>query len=361
MKKNIYQYNLSIFLLLFILACKQSPPLDSDIIIKQDLSPYEIHLPAKWDALPVPANNPLTIAGVNLGRKLFYDPILSKDYTISCASCHKPERAFADETALSYGVQHLIGKRNAPPLFNLAWADNTPSIHKYFWDGGATSLERQVYGPITSSFEMAANLDTVTFRLNQNKTYKILFKKAFGIDSITDNYLSMALAQFERTLISSNAPFDLYLKGSRNLTQAELNGMNLFFTEGKGDCAHCHVNSVLFTDFSFQNNGLSEKPDSGLARITGKASDMGKFKVPSLRNLIFTAPYMHDGRFATLPEVIDFYNSSTKNSPTVSEFISKHFASGGLNLTPKDKADLIAFLLTLSDSSFIQTKAFLKP
>lgn len=357
MKKTAY-----FIIVLWFFACKSDPSIEERGIVRKDETAYPISAPyAGWDPMPVPADNPLTQASVNLGRILFYDPILSKDYTISCSSCHKAERGFADETAFSYGVNHLIGSRNAPPLFNLAWTDNSPSPHKFFWDGGATSLERQVYGPITNPVEMAVRLDTVVLRLNQSEKYRILFKKAFGIDSITDDYLAKAIASFERTLISSNAPFDQVKKGQRAMTQEELNGMNLFFTEGKGDCAHCHVNSVLFTDFSFQNNGLSEQPDSGLARITGKITDMGKFKVPSLRNLLFTAPYMHDGRFKTLPEVIDFYNSGTKNSKTVSEFISKHFKTGGLNFTPKDKADLLAFLISLSDSTFIYQREFLKP
>jgi cytochrome c peroxidase len=194
--------------------------------------------------------------------------------------------------------------------------------------------------------------------LQKHSEYPSLFRKAFGSDSITTVKLARAISQFERTLISSNSNWDKAERRQRLRTPSEINGMIIFSTE-KGDCFHCHGNlsSPYFTDFVFHNNGLDEIPkDSGLFRITGKLEDLGKFKTPSLRNLSFTPPYMHDGRFNTLMEVIEFYNSGTKNSPTVDPMISKNFDHGGLNLTPIEKLDLLNFLLSLNDTNFVTQK-----
>jgi cytochrome c peroxidase len=345
---------------LFIIACKKDP--ETGDPYAYDPTPYNLQIPKSlgWTSFPIPSDNPLTEAGVALGRKLFNDPILSVNNTQSCASCHKVPNSFADPLRFSIGALGDIGERQAMPLFNLAWAERyNLTNHRYFWDGGATDLERQAIGPILNPIEMAnPDLFSVIARLQKHPEYPSLFRKAFGSDSITSVKLAKAIAQFERTLISSNSNWDKAERRERLRTQSEINGMIIFSTE-KGDCFHCHGNpsSPFFTDFLFHNNGLDEMPkDSGLMRITGLPEDFGLMKTPSLRNLSFTAPYMHDGRFNTLMEVIEFYNSGTKNSPTVDPMISKSFPHGGLNLTPMEKNDLLNFLLSLNDSSFVGLK-----
>ncbi|MDP1728239.1 MAG: cytochrome c peroxidase [Bacteroidota bacterium] len=354
------------FICIIITACRKDSQIGDPFAY--DPTPYKFNIPLTygWSLFPVPADNPQTEAGVRLGRKLFFEPMLSANNGKSCASCHNPAFAFSDNgNAFSEGVTGEKGTRNAMPLFNLGWTDKyNLTIHRYFWDGGANDLERQAIGPITSPIEMAANLNDVTRKLQNHPEYPGLFRKAFGSDSITTSKLTKALSQFERTLISSNSPYDKAERKERLRTQSEHNGMIIYISESKGDCFHCHGNlsAPFFTDFSFHNNGLDKvSSDQGLARITGKAEDMGKFKVPSLRNLVFTAPYMHDGRFKTLQEVVEFYNSGTQNAATVSPFISKHFAAGGLNLTPQDKIDLLTFLISLSDTSFVLNSKYSEP
>ncbi len=328
-------------------------------------TPYTLVYPkwnsAIWLKLKIPTDNPLTVEGIALGKKLFYDKILSADNTISCSSCHSPDHAFSDTKAFSSGVNGLLGGRNAMPLFNFAWADVLlPDVHRYFWDGRKATVEDQVLGPITDPKEMNQDLAELVQELRQSSVYPPLFKSAFGTDSITMRLVMYAIAQFERTLISSNSKFDKYKRGEVQLTDSELNGLAIFSTE-KGDCFHCHGNEFnpLFTDFKFRNNGLdSVLTDQGLGAITGKASDMGLFKTPSLRNLSFTAPYMHDGRFNTLEEVVEFYNSQTKDGPNTDEVIRKHFPHGGLNLTNQEKQDLINFLKTLDDYDFVSNPDF---
>jgi len=359
-------------LLVFLLvgSCKEDPknPTMPTGDYAYDPTPYDLVLPSNlgWSNFPVPADNPLTKAGVALGRKLFYDPILSVNNTQSCASCHKQENSFTDPGQFSNGALGQLGQRHSMPLFNLGWAEKYNATgQRFFWDGGANDLERQALGPILNPIEMSnPSLFPVLKRLQEHKEYPGLFKRAFGSDSITSVKLAKALAQFERTLLSTNSPWDKAERRQRLRTQSEINGMFIFNTEGKGDCFHCHGNekTAYFTDYLFHNNGLDAMPkDSGLGKITGSPFDFGKFKTPSLRNLAFTAPYMHDGRFKTLMEVINFYDNGTKNSPNVDANIAKHFKEGGLNLTPQEKMDLHAFLLSLSDTSFILNPKFSKP
>lgn len=353
------------FVLLAWVSCKKDPVSGDPYAYNPE--PYNLELPTNlgWSTFPIPADNPLTTAGVELGKKLFFDPILSANNTQSCASCHLQVNGFADPNKFSVGAFGHIGNRAAMPLFNLAWADKyNLTGHRYFWDGGANDLERQALGPIMNPVEMAnKSLFDVIARLQSHAEYPNLFRKAFGSDSITSIKLAKAIAQYERTLISSNSNWDKAERRERLRTQSEMNGMIIFGTE-KGDCFHCHgnLNSPFFTDFGFHNNGLDEvQKDSGLYRITGLPEDFGKMKTPSLRNLSFTPPYMHDGRFATLMEVIEFYNSGTKNSPTVDPMISKNFPKGGLNLTPQEKIDLLNFLLSLNDSAFIRDGRYAAP
>lgn len=304
----------------------------------------------------IPNDNPQTVEGIALGKRLFFDPILSSNGTISCASCHNPQNAFADSTPTSDGVDGLFGTRNSMPLFNLAWNYD----ERFAWDGKELSLERQAIEPVQNPIEMHSNWDNVVDRLQQHNEYPELFLRAFNTDNITRDLAVKAIAQFERTLISANSKFDRFLLGIETLSPQEENGLNVFMDEARGDCFHCHgsPNNPLWTDNIFHNNGLdTEFTDLGLGSVTGDPRDNGKFRSPSLRNLVYTAPYMHDGRFATLDEVINHYSEGLKNSSTIDPLM-KSVDQGGVQLTAQDKADLKAFLLSLSDPSFIANPAF---
>ncbi|MFD2725002.1 cytochrome-c peroxidase [Hyunsoonleella rubra] len=304
----------------------------------------------------IPIDNPQTVEGIALGKKLFFDPILSIDNSQSCADCHAPENAFTDSDRFSDGVDGIRGNRNSMPLFNLAWHyDET-----FFWDGNAFSLEHQAFIPVTDPIEMKSSWVNVEQKLQQHSEYPNLFEQAFGTSTIDSNLVTKAIAQFERTLISANSKFDKFLLGEVELTPEELNGFNVFMDETRGDCFHCHGSekNPLWTDNLFHNNGLDETfTDLGLGAVTGDPSDNGKFRSPSLRNLKFTAPYMHDGRFATIDEVINHYSEGLKRSGTIDPLMKK-IDQGGVGLTEKDKADLKAFLLSLSDDEFVNNVAF---
>ena len=242
------------------------------------------------------------------------------------------------------------------PLFNLAW--NYDEL--FFWDGSVFSLEHQAVEPVINPIEMHNSWDVVIQRLEQHSEYPTMFANAFGEGQISKEKATKAIAQFERTLISANSKFDRFLLGETTLTPEEENGFNVFMDETKGDCFHCHgnPNNPLWTDNIFHNNGLDASfTDLGLGEVTGDPADNGKFKSPSLRNLAFTAPYMHDGRFFTLDEVINQYSEGLQNSATIDPLMKK-VNEGGVQLTPQDKADLKAFLLSLSDPSFINNPDF---
>lgn len=305
----------------------------------------------------IPTNNPQTVEGITLGKKLFFDPILSANNTQACADCHAPENAFSDADRFSDGIDGIRGNRNSMPLFNLAWNYD----EKFFWDGSSFSLEHQAFVPVSDLIEMKSSWSQLETELQQHPDYPKLFNLAFGNSTIDSTLVTKAIAQFERTLISSNSKFDKYLLGETNLTPEELNGFNVFMDETKGDCFHCHGSdkNPLWTDNIFHNNGLDATiTDLGLGAITGDPSDNGKFKSPSLRNLAFTAPYMHDGRFETLDDVINHYSEGIQNSSTIDPLMKK-VAQGGVQLSDQDKADLKAFLLSLSDYEFISNPNFL--
>lgn len=305
----------------------------------------------------IPTNNPQTLEGIALGKKLFFDPILSANNTQACADCHAPQNAFSDADRFSDGIDGIRGNRNSMPLFNLAWNYD----EKFFWDGRVFSLEHQAFQPVTDPIEMHNTWAQVEEKLQQHPEYPNLFNLAFGVSKIDSTMVTKAIAQFERTLISSNSKFDKFLLGETTLTPQELNGFNVFMDETKGDCFHCHGNdkNPLWTDNIFHNNGLDATiTDLGLGKVTGDPADNGKFKSPSLRNLAFTAPYMHDGRFATLDEVINHYSEGLQNSSTIDPLMKK-VAQGGVHLSAQDKADLKAFLLSLSDYEFINNPNFL--
>ncbi|WP_299709832.1 cytochrome c peroxidase [uncultured Tenacibaculum sp.] len=306
----------------------------------------------------IPSTNPTTQEGVALGKKLFFDTILSNDNSISCASCHDPAKSFTDNLQFSEGVNNSLGTRNSMPLFNLAWNFD----ERFAWDGKEFGLESQAFEPVTNHLEMNSDWKEVANKLKNHFEYPTLFKQAFGDVEIDSTLVVKALAQFERTLISGNSKFDRFLNNEVQLTPEEQNGFNVFMEESKGDCFHCHgsENNPLWTDNQFHNNGLDETfTDLGLGAISGDPNDNGKFRTPSLRNLAFTAPYMHDGRFATLDEVIDHYSEGLKNSATIDPLMKK-VAQGGVGLTDQDKADLKAFLLTLTDTEFVNNPNFQK-
>lgn len=307
----------------------------------------------------IPADNPQTVEGIALGRKLFFDPILSGDGTQSCSTCHNPENAFTDSRRFSIGIDGSIGTRNSMPIFNVAWNFN----ELFFWDGRATSVEDQAFGPVVNPIEMNNTWPNAVASLQADTEYPDLFLAAFGTATIDSTLVTKAIAQFERTLISANSKFDRYTRGEVELTPSEFNGLNVFLDESRGDCFHCHgnPNSPLWADNIFHNNGLDASfADRGRGQVTGDPREFGQFKSPSLRNLAYTAPYMHDGRFATLEEVINHYSEGLVYSETIDPLM-KTVAAGGVHLTEGDKADLKAFLLTLSDPSFISNPDFQNP
>ena len=340
-----------LFLCLTVLSCSNTEETYSPL-----LAPLDIPEVFENTILPpvIPLDNPQTVEGIALGRRLFFDRILSGDGSQSCASCHRPQLAFSDDSPTSRGIEGELGTRNTMPIFNLAWNYS----ERFAWDGKELSLERQVLEPVSNPVEMNSDWDEIIDRINAHPDYPGLFNQAFPNEPITAELVTKAIAQFERTLISANSKFDRYLLGEVSLTTNEENGLNVFMDEARGDCFHCHgsPNNPLWTNNDFHNNGLDATfTDLGLGAVTGDPADNGKFRSPSLRNLAYTAPYMHDGRFDTLEEVIDFYSEGLQASPTIDPLMKK-IDQGGVQLTDQDKADLIAFLLTLSDPSFLDAQ-----
>jgi cytochrome c peroxidase len=298
--------------------------------------PYELKLPPHFPLPEIPEDNLLTKSRVELGRLLFSDPILSRDSTVSCASCHKSEFAFADNRAVSPGVQNRLGTRNAPSLTYKAYATSLN------WDGGVPSLELQALVPIQAHFELDMDFATLVERLKRHPRYPALFQAAYQTPP-NEAGIVKALAAFQRTLIKGTSDYDRYLQGdSAALSPSAKRGKELFFSE-TAECFHCH-NGLLLTDDTFQNNGLyREYKDQGRFLITGRERDKGKFRVQSLRNVELTAPYMHDGSLPTLEAVIDHYASGGAMHPAKSTLIRK------FTITPQQKEDLIYFLKSLTD------------
>ncbi|MGY8825441.1 MAG: cytochrome-c peroxidase [Candidatus Latescibacterota bacterium] len=297
-------------------------------------TPYVLTIPARFPPAQIPFDNALTLEGIDLGRRLFHDPIFSIDSTIACASCHLAAAAFADPAPQSRGVAGVT-IRNSMPLFNLAWSS------VFFWDGRSPSLEDQALHPVEDAIEMGERWQHVVEKLALHTEYPALFARAFGDHlPISKELATQAIAQFERTLVSANSKYDRWLRGELSLTAEEKAGFDLFFTE-RGDCFHCH-GDPLFTDNEFHNNGLDmAPPDSGLAALSDRRADLGKFKTPSLRNIEYTAPYMHDGRFTTLEEVVEHYNAGfVRNSLTDPLLLIRP----SLDLSPVQKNALVSFL-----------------
>jgi cytochrome c peroxidase len=324
-------------------------------VLKSEPTEVESSQPAgplvtlKLGSLPqpkLPADNPLTPARVALGRALFHDPALSRTNAISCASCHLSGHALSDPRQFSIGVDGRLGDRNAMPLFNLAWKDS------FFWDGRVKTLREQVLVPIEDHREMDETLENVQKKLAVRSAE---FHDAFGSEEVTIERMALALEAFLLTLTSHNSKFDRAQRGEVKLTAEEQRGFELFMSEREprlgamgADCFHCH-GGALFSDHLFRNNGLEIDPkDTGRHRVTNISLDKGAFVTPSLRNIALTAPYMHDGRFKTLEEVLDHYSHGIHRTDTLDPNLAKH-PDGGLALTEEEKRSVIAFLKTLTD------------
>lgn len=346
-------------LALCIFSCK---PDDDDP--KVDNS-FDLEYPVYYSDPEIPSDNPMNTKVVELGRELFYEEMLSLDSSLSCASCHKQSEGFADGLALGKGFQDVELSRGSMAIVNLAWNDD------FFWDGRSPSLEDQALKPIENPLEMNLSVTDAVSRLSDSDKYKALFQEAFGSEEVTSNRLAKAIAQFERTLISKDSKFDKYLRGEASFTNDELEGRNLFFTHPEpfeglrgGNCGDCHGGALTMLN-KFSNNGLdSVFTDLGLYDVTGNSEDSAKFKVVSLRNIAVTGPYMHDGRFETLEEVLDHYNEHITESSTLDPLITSATNvqfSGSLSLTEAEKEKIIIFLNTLTDSTFLQNPDFSDP
>ncbi|AYA36964.1 cytochrome-c peroxidase [Hymenobacter oligotrophus] len=313
-------------------------------------------LPSRFPAPAyAPDQNPPDRAAFELGRKLFYDARLSRDGSVSCGSCHQQTHAFADAGhALSLGVGGRQGSRNTPALQNLRWR------RSLLWDGGVAHLEMLPLAPLANPAEMNETLPNVLRKLNADADYRQRFAQAYGAGPIGSQQFLKALAQFLAGFTSANSRYDQYVRNESDGTLAapEVRGLLVF----KANCAGCHATD-LFTDESFRNNGLDRgfAADSGRAHITGRAADRGLFKVPSLRNVARTAPYMHDGRFGTLEQVLDHYNTGVVESPTLDPQLRRPGGRLGIALTVQQKSDLRAFLLTLTDEQFLNNPQLAKP
>ena len=309
----------------------------------------EFRIPKGW---PSPTfdlkKNKFTRSGFELGRKLFYEPILSRDSSISCESCHLSYTAFTHaDHKLSHGIHGQVGTRNAPSMVNLAWATS------FMWDGGVNNLEVQPINPITNPVEMDLDLQTAVKRLQRSALYRKMFYKVYGDSVITSAKLLRSLALFSAALVSCNSKYDSVMSGNRNVrfSENESKGYALF----KQHCSSCHK-EPLFTDHSFRNNGLpmdTVLKDVGRMKITRSPSDSLKFKVPTLRNIEYSAPYFHDGRARKLKDVMEHYHTGIQQGPTLDPLLKT-----GIALSKEEKKDLIAFLKTLSDKSFIYNSEF---
>lgn len=310
----------------------------------------EVFIPANFPPMEYNLdNNPVTDAGFVLGRKLFYDPILSRDNTISCGSCHIQYSAFTQHGhAVSHGIDDLQGKRNSLPIQNLLWS------RTFFWDGGVHNLDLVPINPIENDVEMDETFGNVLQKLRDDPDYPPMFKAAFGSEEISSQTMLRAMSQFMGTLVSANSRYDKYVRNEGGtLTAQEQNGLQLFRLK----CASCH-STDLFSDNGFHNNGLSTVfNDKGRYDVTLVNTDVGKFKTPSLRNVEKTQPYMHDGRFTTLQQVLNHYSTGVQQSATLDTLLQQN-GTLGIPLTQGEKDDIIAFLKTLTDDEFIRNTLY---
>jgi cytochrome c peroxidase len=342
---QLFQF-IVIFFLLFISSCKKDLPIITPVETTNDN--WKFITPSSFPA-PIYSfeGNTSSRSKFVLGRYLFYDPILSLDSSISCATCHAQAHSFADHNIpFSIGVGGIVGTRNAPSIFNMAWS---PS---FFWDGKVINMNMFSMHPILNPVEMKEDTAHLFEKLNRNSFYINQFKKAYNISRITPKYLQLALSQYMAFVISANSKYDQVKAGKEAFTPNEKEGYELFLNH----CVQCHK-EPLFTDYSFRNNGLdSISKDQGRYNVTKMESDKGKFKVPTLRNIEFTYPYMHDGRFSSIMDVLNHYNSEVKNHPNLDTSLKKN-----INLSITDKKNIMKFLFTLSDFSLIGDTLIAEP
>ena len=348
---------------LVVIACKKDddPP---KVVVEFDDTAYDF----RHEGLPdpqLPADNPLTVTKVALGRMLFYDKRLSGNQTQSCADCHGQGDGFSDLDQFSEGAEGMLGGRQAMGIFNMAWNHGG-----FFWDGRAPELRDQALLPIQDPLEMNETIPNVIAKLEAQQTYRDQFIRAFGDEEISELRISLALEAFMFSIVSNQSKYDRFLRGEESLTASEERGRELFFTEynpffpdqSGADCAHCH-SGVNFENDDYMNNGLDAEgdwDDMGRYDVTEDNADRAKFKVTSLRNIELTPPYMHDGRFNTLEEVVEHYNSGIEDSPTVDPALQATISTG-LMLTEQDKADLVAFLKTLTYHTIATDERFDNP
>lgn len=339
------QKSVSLLLFIFVLILLNACKVDTEIVEEKN----DIPLFSYPDYFPEPhyafLNNSLTPDGFKLGKKLFYDNILSSDNSINCGSCHAPVHAFADHNSkFSKGVNGQFGTRNSPSLANLAWHPN------FMWDGGINHIEVMPVAPITNPIEHNETMENVVQKLAHSSEYPQLFEKAFGSSEITSQRILLAFAQFMGALVSSNSKYDEVRQGKNSFTSEEFAGYQLFKTH----CNACHK-EPLFTDFSFKNNGLAlTYSDEGRYLITQNPFDLAKFKVPSLRNVELTNPYMHDGRINQLKDVISFYSGNIKAHAN----LDSSLPINGFNFSDTEQNQIIAFLKTLTDYQYISNPKF---
>ncbi|MFN8414850.1 MAG: cytochrome c peroxidase [Cytophagaceae bacterium] len=329
--------------MIIIISCKKNENENVEPSFKGFVPPS--HFPAPTYNFE---KNPVTKEKFELGKALFFDPILSRDGTVSCGTCHKQYAAFSDyDHTVSHGIENKLGIRNSPGLFNLAWHP------EFMWDGGINHIEVMPISPITNPVEMDESLVNVVAKLNQSSDYRKKFKAAFNVDIISSKETLLALTQYLGLLISDQSNYDKALRGEYTFTQIEQEGKSLF----ESKCSSCHI-GTLFTDFSYRNNGLPYKSanDKGRMSITNLSEDERKFKVPSLRNIAITRPYMHDGRFSSLEKVLDHYSNGIESSSTLDPLLQNK-----IPLTEDEKQKLIAFLNTLTDKTFTSNPDFKEP
>lgn len=338
----------------FLVSCNSDDSVYEDIDTPNDT--YQFIVPENFPQLKYTyAQNPLTTNGIELGRKLFYEGRLSSTNQVSCAFCHEQSSAFTHHGHdLSHGVNDLIGKRNTPAIQNLAF------LSEYFYDGASSNLEMVPIVPIHNELEMNETLPSIISKLQNDPKYVKMFANAFEDKKVSSKNMLKALAQFMTVMISSNSKYDKYVRNEEGggFSDDEKEGKALFNQK----CAACHATD-LFTDFSFRNNGLPVNPrlnDLGREEVSGNSLDRYKFKVPSLRNVALTAPYMHDGRFGSLESVLNFYNDGMVDSQTIDPLL-KNNHSVGLSLSSKEKKLIIQFLNTLTDFEFIQNPKYKNP
>ena len=348
---------------IFVYSCKKNT---LGTMVKYNPAPYSLQFVNNTLPAPnLPVDNPLTVEKVKLGRMLFYSKSLSADGTISCASCHNQQNAFSDINRFSKGVNGATGNRQAMAIFNMAWHDN-----EFFWDGRAHLLRDQSLGPIENPLEMNETLNNVIRKLTEDQEMKNQFIRAFGSSEITAERMSLAMENFMLSIVSDDSKYDRYLAGLVQLSPSEERGRILFFAEynpffpdvSGADCAHCHAGNNFENDL-YMNNGLDSDADFvdlGRFNVTNMNADRAKFKVTSLRNIAVTQPYMHDGRFQTLEQVVAHYNSSVQSSSTVDPALLGTTTTG-LMLDAQEQKDLVNFLKTLTDYTFLNNTAYSNP